>query len=139
MKKKSKIIILLLILSMLLSVSAVAATNSSAYINYTSAYISRSGGSLSICFTIAGKNIMDNIGVTTIHLYEKTGNTWYLVKTYSYTDYLYADDMMKSNTSINNSSVPFNGSSTKSYYATLTFYAERNGGYDTYIQDTPEV
>ena len=99
--------------------------------------ITKSGNTINVVFEINGRNIMDKIGVTTIYLYEKTGNTWYLVKTFDYTNPLYAADMMGYNTSTKYDSVSYSGNGSKDYYATVYFYAERNGGSDTYVQDTP--
>ena len=137
-KKVLSLLLLSLILCSILITPALASMNSSLYINSTTAYISRSGGSLTIHFDITGNNMKDYIGATKVYLYEKTAGTWYLVKTYSYTDYLYTD-MMKSNSSVNYCNLPFNGSATKNYYATVVFYAERSGGSDSYNQDTSEV
>lgn len=136
-KKIIRIVALCLLLSLLLSFAAFAAMESSAYISYTSAVITKSGNTINVVFEIYGRNIMDKIGVTTIYLYEKTGNTWYLVKTFDYTDPLYAADMMAYNTGIKYDSVSYSGNGSKDYYANVNFYAERNGGYDTYSQDTP--
>jgi hypothetical protein len=136
-KKATRIIVIILLLSICLSIAAFAAMNSSAYISYTSAIVSKSGNTINVVFGITGRNIMDKIGVTTIDLYEKNGNTWSLVKTFDYTDPLYAADMMAYNTSIKYDSVSYSGNGSKDYFATVYFYAERNGGYDTYSQNTP--
>ncbi len=136
-KKTVRIIALFLLLSLLLSFAAFAVMNSSAYIAYTAAVITKSGNTINVVFEFNGRNIMDKIGVTTIDLYEKDGNTWSLVKTFDYTDSLYAADMMAYNASIKYDSVSYSGNGSKDYFATVYFYAERNGGYDTYSQNTP--
>ena len=136
-RRTVRIISIVLLISVLLSTAAFAAMNSSAYIAYTSAVVSKSGNTINEVFGINGKNIMDKIGVTTIYLYEKNGNRWSLVKTFDYTDPLYAADMMTTNSSIKYDSVSYSGDGSKDYYANVNFYAERNGGYDTYSQNTP--
>ncbi len=136
-KRTIRFIALCLLLSLILSFAALAAIESSAYIAYTAAVITKSGNTINVVFEIDGRNIMDKIGVTTIYIYEKTGNTWYLVKTFDYTNPLYAADMMAYNTGIKYDSVSYSGNGSKDYYANVNFYAERNGGYDTYSQNTP--
>lgn len=128
----------IILLTMILSTVAFAGTTSSAYIASTSAYITKSGSNINVYFLITGKNIMDEIGATYIYLYEKNGNTWSLVKTFDSTDANYSSAMLSTNTSIKSSHVTYtSGNSSKYYYAVVHFYAERNGGSDTYIQDTP--
>ena len=136
-KKTIRILAAILLLSLVLSVSAFAAMESSAYISYTSAMVSKSGNTINVVFEIRGRNIMDMIGVTTIDLYEKNGNVWSLVKTFDYTDSLYASDMMATNTYTKYDSVSYAGDGSKSYFATVVFYAERNGGSDTVTMNTP--
>ena len=128
---------IVLILSLLLASVAFASMTSSAYIDATSAYITKSGSNINVYFLITGKNIMDEIGTTYIYLYEKNGNTWSLVKTFDSTDSNYSTAMLSTNTSIKSSHVTYtSGNSSKSYYAIVHFYAERNGGSDTYVQNT---
>jgi hypothetical protein len=129
---------IVIVLSLLLASVAFAGMTSSAYIDATSAYITKSGSNINVYFLITGKNIMDEIGATYIYLYEKNGNTWSLVKTFDSTDANYSSAMLSTNTSIKSSHVTYtSGNSSKYYYAVVHFYAERNGGSDTYIQDTP--
>lgn len=141
MKKAAiRTIIIALVLTFVMASMAFAGTTSSAYIDSTSAYITKSGSSINVYFTITGKNFMDKIGATYIYLYEKNGNTWSLVKTFDSTDTTYSTAMIGTNTSVKNSHVTYtSGDSSKLYYAIVHFYAERNGGSDTYIQDTPAV
>ncbi|MBR3586064.1 MAG: hypothetical protein IKO00_08595 [Oscillospiraceae bacterium] len=135
-KKFFRIIALIIALTMLLSTAAFAAVNASAYINVTNAWITRDGNTVKVNFWIVGTDTMDKIGVKYIYLYEKTGNTWYWVKTFSYTDPLYPN-MMDTNTSAHATYVTYSGSASKSYYADCRFYAEKDGGSDTIQQNTP--
>jgi hypothetical protein len=141
MKKKIfRTVSIIIILSVILTTVAFAGTASSPYIASTSAYISKSGSNVTVNFCIIGKNIMDKIGATYIYLYEKNGNTWSLVQTFDSTDSTYSAAMIGTNTSAKNNHVTYSsGDSSKYYYAIVHFYAERNGGSDTYIQDTPAV
>ena len=135
-KKFFRIIALIIALTLLLSTAAFAAVNASAYINVTNAWITRDGNTVEVNFWIIGTGTMDQIGVKYIYLYEKTGNTWYWVKTFSYTDPLYTN-MMDTNTGTHATYVTYSGSASKSYYASCRFYAEKDGGSDTISQETP--
>lgn len=135
-KNTIRIIALIIVLTMLLSTVAFAATNASAYIAATNAFITRDGNTVKVNFWIVGTSTMDKIGVKYIYLYEKTGNTWYWVKTFSYTDSLYAN-MMDTNTGAHAGYVTYSGSASKNYYADCRFYAEKDGGSDTIPQETP--
>ena len=136
-KKFLRIIALIIALSILLASTAFAAVNASAYINVTNAWITRDGNTVEVNFWIIGTGTMDQIGVKYIYLYEKTGTTWYLVKTFAYTDPLYAATLMGSSTYYKAGYVTYSGSASKNYYASCRFYAEKDGGSDTIPQETP--
>ena len=135
-KKTLRIVALIVALTLLLSTAAFAAVNASDYIAVTNAWITRDGNTVEVNFWIIGTGTMDQIGVKYIYLYEKTGNTWYWVKTFSYTDPLYTN-MMDTNTGTHATYVTYSGSASKSYYASCRFYAEKDGGSDTIPQNTP--
>lgn len=139
MKRKTlRIIALVVALMLMLSVAASAAVNASDYIAATSAWITRDGNTVKVNFYIIGTDTMDKIGVKYVYLYESTDNGWILVKTFSYTDSLYAADMMNSNSSFKAAYLPYYyGSANKTYFADCRFYAEKNGGSDTIPQNTP--
>lgn len=138
MKKRIvRILALAVILTMLLSTAVFASMTASEYIAATNAWITRTGNTVKVNFTIVGTKTMDKIGVQYVYLYEKTGNTWYLVETFNYTDPDYAADMMNTNSGAKAAYLSYDGSSTKSYYATCYFYAEKNGGSDSITQNTP--
>lgn len=134
-KKVLRIITLFLICILMLSCVAYAAINASEYINVTSAWITRDGGSVQVHFYILGTDTMDQIGVKYIYLYEKNGNVWSLKKVFNYTDPLYTSTMMGTNSAVNSGNVSYSGSADKQYYATCWFYAEKNGGSDTITQN----
>lgn len=138
MRKKSfRIIALIIALTLLLSTAAFAAVNASAYINVTSAWITRDGNTVEVNFYIVGTGTMDQIGVKYIYLYEKNGYSWNLVKTFAYTNPLYSATMMDSSSAGHAGYVTYSGSAYKNYYADCRFYAEKDGGSDTIQQDTP--
>jgi len=124
-------IVFILILSILLSTVALAVQESSTYIGATNAYFTRSGNDVNIYFTIVGRRIMNEIGVSEIYLYEKTGNTWNLVYIFDSSDSNYTDDMLSYNTSAKADHVTYSGSSSKDYLAILYFYAADDNGSDT--------
>lgn len=138
MKKRTlRVLALFIVLSMLLSTCVFAAMNASEYIAATSTWITRTGNTVKVNFTIVGTKTMDQIGVKYIYLYEKNGNSWNLVETFDYTDPDYDDIMMDSNSSGHAGYLPYSGYANKNYYADVRFYAEKNGGSDTIQQDTP--
>ena len=138
MRKKSlRTIALIVALVLLLSSTVFAAENASDYIAVTSAWITRDGNTVEVNFYIVGTGTMDQIGVKYIYLYEKNGYTWSLVKTFAYTDPLYATTLMDSSSAGHAGYVTYSGSASKSYFANCRFYAEKNGGSDTISQNTP--
>ena len=136
-KKFFRIITLILALTLMLSTVAFAAVNASAYINVTNAWITRDGNTVEVNFWIVGTDTMDQIGVKYIYLYEKNGSSWNWVKTFAYTNPLYASTLMDSSSGAHVGYVTYSGSATKSYYADCRFYAAKDGGSDTIQQDTP--
>ena len=124
-------------LTLLLSTAAFAAMNASAYIAATNTWITRSGNTVEVNFSIVGTGMMDKIGVKYVYLYERNGSDWDLVETFDYTDPDYDDIMIDSNSSGHAGYLPYSGYANKSYYADVRFYAEKNGGSDTIQQNTP--
>lgn len=137
MRKRTRIIAFLVVLTLLLSTAAFAAINASEYITMTNAWITRSGNTVKVNFTIVGTDTMDQIGVKYVYLYEKNGNTWSLVKTFAYTNSQYSATMMASSVSAHAGYLSYSGSASKDYFASCRFYAEKDGGSDTISQDTP--
>ncbi len=138
MKKNAiRLIALCLILTLILPTVAFAAVTASEYITVTNAWITRDGDNVKVNFYIVGTNTMDKIGVKYIYLYEKNGNTWRVVETFDYTDPLYASAMMDTNSGAHSGHVTYTGDATKKYFADCRFYAEKDGGSDTFQQDTP--
>ena len=136
-KRTFRIITLIVVMTLLLSTAAFAAMNASEYIAATNPWITRSGNTVEVNFSIVGTSTMDKIGVKYVYLYEKNGNCWDLVKTFAYTNSLYEDIMMDADISGHAGYLSYSGSASKNYYADCRFYAEKNGGSDTIQQDTP--
>ena len=134
-RKALRIISIIVIMAILVSTVAYAAMEASEYIAVTSAGIVLNGDTVSVNFYIVGTDTMDLIGLKYIYLYELNGSTWSLVKTYSYTNPIYAATLMVSNSSSNAGSVQYSGSAGKQYYALCWFYAEKDGGHDIIPQN----
>ena len=138
MKNKTfRIIVFVVALTLLLSTAAFATMNASAYITMTNTWITRSGNTVKVNFSIVGNGTMDKIGVKYVYLYEKNGTDWDLVETFDYTDPDYDDIMMDTDIGGHAGYLPYSGFASKSYYADVRFYAEKNGGSDTIQQNTP--
>lgn len=132
MKKKTlRLLAIIIILSLMLGTAAFASQNSSAYISSTSGYITRSGNDVKIYFSIVGRGMMNEIGVSEIYLYEQNGTTWSLVKTFLADNPDYTADMLSYNTTAKADHVTYNGSANKNYSAILYFYAADANGSDT--------
>lgn len=129
--KKTRAICFVIALSLLFSTASFAAQNSSDYIGATSAYITFSGNDVNVYFTIVGRGIMNEIGVTKILLFEQNGNTWNRVYTFKADNPAYTADMLSYNTSAKADHVTYAGDSSKNYYAILYFYAADDNGSDT--------
>jgi hypothetical protein len=122
---------IIIILCLMLSTIAFASVESSAYIAYTSVWFTRSGDDVNVYFSIVGRHLMDEIGVSEILLYEQNGNTWSLVCDFEADDPAYTADMLSYNASAKADHVTYSGSSSKNYYAIVYFYAADANGSDT--------
>ena len=132
MKKKAILrLAFILAVFMMLFTIAFAAEESSAYIGAMNGYFTRSGNDVNIYFSIVGRHVMDEIGVSEILLFEKNGNTWSKVYTFDSADPAYTDDMLSYNTSAKADHVTYAGSASSDYLAILYFYAADAYGSDT--------
>ncbi len=126
-----RLIALMLMFSLLLSTVAFATVESSAYIAVTGAYITFSGNDVNVYFSIVGRHIMDEIGVSKILLFEQNGNTWNRVYTFKADNPNYTANMLSYNTSAKADQVTYPGDASKNYYAIVYFYAADANGSDT--------
>lgn len=114
-----------------ITLPAKASTKSNYYISGVYATIDTgSNGNLSINFTVIGIGQMDKIGVTTIRLYEDSGNGFKPIKTFSSDDREFSY-MMNYDVTLCNESVPYKGTVGNDYYAVIYAYAENQYGSDS--------
>ena len=132
-KRITRVLLVIIILSLLLSTAAFATMEASHYLQYYNAYIMKSGNTINVYFDVQGTRIMDKVGVTEIYLYERenSSTSWTLVQTFLSTDPTYSSTMMGTNMNYKYDHVSYSGSSSYQYKAYVTFYAEKDGGYDT--------
>lgn len=129
---------------MVLSSTAFAEDNgpmrTNAYIARTWATIERGDeGFLNITFNISGMGKMDEIGATTVYLYEVSGTSEKTVAIFSYLNPDYADIMMGSNSSFHAGNLPYNGTPGHRYYATVYYRAGNANGSGTTSYTTSTV
>ena len=107
--------------------------NASSYIiSYAAVTVAGSGGSISVSFQITGTGIMDQIGATSITLYENG----VAIRTYQYTSY---PGMMVYNINCNAGSFTCQGTVGRSYYAFVVFQAGKGGAWDNRSMQTSAV
>lgn len=143
MKKFFKVIAAMLACIFLLSTTAFAAetrnARSSAYIFNTYAEMTAGrSGKLTISFSVAGMDVMSQIGASTIKIYEDDGKSTSLVATYRYTDTGYSN-MMGYNKIQYSGTVSYTGTIGYKYYAEVYLTAKDSTGSDTITEPTSTV
>lgn len=131
-----RILALCLIISLIVPVAANGAVvepalpMTSLYIDECTSTISAVGfGRLQINFNVTGTDIMDEIGVRSIEVYESADNVnWTYKQTYSHETYF---AMMAQDTLRCGSNVSYQGIPGRYYKAYVCFWAEKNGLEDT--------
>ncbi|MCD8355762.1 MAG: hypothetical protein LUE11_04230 [Clostridia bacterium] len=115
-----------------------AETQASRYLSSHLAYIDAVGsGKIEIWFSVGGVGTMDKIGATTIVLKQSSdGVSWTTVKTFKYTSY---SNMLGANKMAHTSYVSYSGVKGRYYQATVTVYAEKDGGCDSRLKTTSVV
>ena len=133
MKRKTLRLFAFIFVLLALSVSTYAATESSLYLSYYNAFISKSGNTIQINFDVQGTRKMDTIGATEIYLYERadSSSSWTLVQTFLSTDPAYTSSMLSNNTAFKYDYVSYTGNASYQYKAYVTVYAEKDGGSDS--------
>jgi len=114
-------------------------SRTNAYITRTRATIDVLGdGELSIGFNISGKGKMDEIGATTIYLYENNGRTTRVAQTFRHTDpgYTY---LMGTDSYYHSGNVSYEGTPGYTYYAVVEFRAGNSSGSDSTSYTTSTV
>ena len=108
--------------------TAFAAEESNKYISsYSSAITLEVNGKIKINFSTFGTNYMDDIGASTILLYENGT----FVKSYSAYNALYSSTMFGHSTYYFYGYVYYNGTAGNSYYAVIVHYAGDSTGHGT--------
>lgn len=129
-KKLLSFLLALCMISSLSTVIAMAAVQSSDYLDsYRATVVAQSGGRIVILVDVAGCGIMDEIGANAIYLYESQDNVnFYRVGTYNHSDY---PSMQTSNSYYYyDTPITYNGTPGYYYRASVYVYAGKNGGGD---------
>jgi len=100
----------------------VSAARASSYFSKNYAYISSSGGTISVSFYVKAYSTMTSLGASKIQIYNSSGS---VVKTFYSSS---TSGMLGSNCSTYSGSVSYTGTSGTKYYAAVTFYASNSGG-----------
>lgn len=131
MKRFIKCICILITLSMLLVIPAMAAelpdARSSSFFMSSSVYLYKtSSKTFEAWFDVTAVRTMDKIGASEIKIQRSTDNeNWSTVKTYSMDDY---SSMIRENTAGHESYVTYTGSSGYYYRAYIKLYAKDENG-----------
>lgn len=131
-----KATVLLLAVSLLAVILAAptraALGRSSLYLNYYRAWLTpKNNGAVDVTIDVQAVDDMDDVGATSITIYESSdgGSTWSAVRGYSstlYPDMLAHDTYLYFDTPITHIGRPGN-----KYFAVITIYAGDSTGYDT--------
>ena len=137
LSKKKTIRLCAFMLALLLCISLLSpiamAERGSAYIfSYGADMSAGNNGKVTAWFTITGTGMMDQIGSTTINIYENGT----FVKSYSHTT---TTGMMASDKFYHSGSVTYDGTVGKSYYAFITYQCGKNGDWDNRSLQSPSV
>lgn len=124
----------------LLSSPAKAIENRASDYIYTCYATASSGsmGKVEIEFSITGLREMDEIGASSIIIYEDDGNGFEVVKTFLSSNNGY-EYLLRSNNRKNTASVTYTGNIGDRYYAKVYFLARDSSGGDTEIITTNVV
>lgn len=139
---KSRVLVILVALSMLLLMSSSIALASSLKTNdscgnlqasdclttYNADISAISANQMQVSFTVCAKTIIDEVGILQIKVERNSGNGWIYARTLSHFDY---DNFIKNNAILNKSSVTFTGIESYQYRATITAYAADGSGADS--------
>lgn len=85
-------------------------------------------GKVKVTYTVASKDVMDELGIKKIVIQKKVGSDWDDVKTYSSANY---SSFISQNVAEKRGSITYNGTEGKTYQAKVTFYAKDSSGSAT--------
>lgn len=131
LKKATHILAIMVVLSILLSVTAFAAsTRASKYLSAYYATISQtSDGDLSIHFQVIAPAKMDQLGVSKIAVQRYTGSYWRTEYNFTYPE---TPELQGKNVGVYSETVVYTPQyPDSSYRAVVTFYASNSSGSDT--------
>lgn len=134
MKRLTRIVCLLLVMSMVLAVPAMAADRASSYFHSHSCYLwNVSSSGFEVWFDVVALDGMDVLGASEIKIQRSTDRSnWTTVQTY-YNIYEY-------NTGSTGGHVTYSGRQSGYYYrAKVTFHAENGNGIGEYVMYTSSV
>ena len=138
MKKRfGNFVLLVLALSFLLSVSALAAdTRASAQISdyYMDAY-AYGGGQIAIEFSVACNGRMSRLGALEIAIYEKSGTSW--LPKHTYTEY--SAGMAISNSAEYSNTIYYDGTVGRTYKVEVTVFARNSEGEDMRFREFTSI
>ena len=134
-KRTFAVCLALLLVIGLLSFPASANTFASDYIISYSTGLSQgsSNGQLKLSYSIIGTGIMDTIGITKIVVYKYDGTRYRTI--YG----TVSNGLLEQNTFEASDIYSFTVATGYSYYCKVTYYAAKNGGYDTRTVQTRTV
>lgn len=134
MKRLTQMVCLLLIMSMVLAVPAMAADRASSYFHSHSCYLwNVSSSGFEVWFDVAALDTMDVLGASEIKIQRSTDRVnWTTVQTYT--------DIYSYNTGSTGGHVTFSNRQSGYYYrAKVTFYAQKGNGTAEYTMYTSSV
>lgn len=87
MKKRIRAIALALVAVLLFSSTAYASTRASKQLtSYRVSPYYTSSGNITVSLSVVATNVMDEVGCSSLYVYEKIGSTWYLLASFNKND-----------------------------------------------------
>jgi len=137
-----KTVVLVLVVMMCMSTFVlIAQARASLYISsFGAAATAVGGGNVNVGYTITGTGVMDDIGSTEVHIFERLPNssTWNFVRVYRYSQ-SGNGHMLGSNKHTHSSSITYQGTAGRQYYAIVYFWAGKNNAGDSRTSTTSVV
>lgn len=130
-KRTTRILLLVVVLSILLSAATYAAeTRASEYLaTYYATITKTSNGNYSIFFSVIAPAKMEHLGASRISVQRYTGSYWRTEYNYTYSAY---PELQGENVAFYTSTLVYEPQySDSSYRAVVTFYGANSGGSDT--------
>ena len=141
MKRFAQFVCLLLVLSMILAIPALAIENSTWQSNYFMSHLAylypTSGSQFEVWIEVEAVRTMDKLGASEITVQRSSNNsTWTDMKTYTKEDY---PNLVDDDAFAYEAYVTYTGSSGYYYRAKVWFYAERGNGTAEYSYTTESI